>query len=137
MMRIKPLPVSAKIPFTFWVKVNHYVFHSHGQRCFVRDGAIWIDDPDDPAGRLTGAAASQLQAVRRLVQAGVLGVEEALCMGAETPARALGLDQELGRLIPGARADLIVLGAELELLEVLVGGNPVRGEGAEKAETGR
>ena len=38
-------------------------------------------------------------------------------------ARALGLESELGRLAPGARADLIVLaGPALELSEVYVGG---------------
>ncbi len=103
------------------------VFHSHGRRCTVRDGAIWFDDPTDPSGRrLTGAAATQLEATRRLVRAGVLSLEEALTMGSESPAAALGLASEVGRLAVGARADLIVLrGTDLELSEVLVGGEPV------------
>jgi N-acetylglucosamine-6-phosphate deacetylase len=57
------------------------------------------------------------------VKRGVVGLEEALEMASETPARALGLERELGVLVPGARADLIVLrGPELELEDVLVGG---------------
>jgi len=103
------------------------VFHWGGRSCFARDGAFWIADPQDPGGppRLTGAAASQLEAVRRLVRAGVLGLEEALTLATETPARALGLEDELGRLVPGAHADLIVLDADLALREVRVGGRPV------------
>ena len=90
------------------------------------------------AERLRLVSATRFQGVsKNKISGGVLGVEEALCMGTETPARALGLDEELGRLVAGARADLIVLAGGLELVEVLVGGNPVWAEGAEKAETGR
>ncbi len=105
------------------------VFHSHGRTCRVTDGAIWIDDPEAEGGRrLTGAAASQLEAVRRLVAAGVLGVAEALTMAAETPARVLGVEDERGRLVPGSRADLIVLaGDSLRLAEVLLGGTSFPG----------
>jgi len=101
-------------------------FESHGRRCRVKDGAIWLveDDPGAPA-RLTGAEACQLEAVRRLVRAQVLSLPEALTMASESPARALGLEAELGRLVPGARADFLVLDPRtLALREVLVGGEP-------------
>ena len=101
-------------------------FHSHGHRCVERDGAIWIDDPARP-GRLAGAAAPQLEAVRRLVAAGVVSLADALHMASETPARALGLEEDRGRLSVGARADFIVLeGAGLELSDVVVGGRSIR-----------
>ena len=77
--------------------------------------------------RLAGTAMGQLAMVRRLVGAGVVSLEEALTMGSATPARALGLDPELGNIAPGARADLIVLEADtLELEQALVGGYPAR-----------
>ncbi len=103
------------------------VFQSHGKRCLVRDGAIWIADPEDQLKmRLTGAAAAQLEAVRRLVRAGVVSAEEALTLAGESPARALGLDRELGVIAVGARADLLVLrGPELELAEVWIDGTAV------------
>lgn len=95
------------------------VFHSHGRRCVVRDGAIFLDEPGG-RGRLTGAAAPQLEAVRRLVKAGVTTPAQALTMASESPARALGIEAQRGRLAVGARAELIVLGGEgLELLEVV------------------
>lgn len=103
-------------------------FESHGRRCRVQGGAIWIvpEDPSAPA-RLTGAEACQLEAVRRLVRARVVGVAEVLTMASESPARALGLERELGRLVPGAWADLISLDPRnLELREVLVGGEAPR-----------
>ena len=107
-------------------------FHWHGREHVIRDGAAWYpaedpesDDPARSAPRLAGSATGQLEAVRRLVSRGVLSVEEALTMGGEAPARALGLEAELGRLVVGARADLLVLeGPGLELREVLLGGDP-------------
>jgi N-acetylglucosamine-6-phosphate deacetylase len=102
-------------------------FCSHGRSCVAEDGAAWFDDPTAPGGRrLTGTVLGQLDAVRRLVARGVLSVEEALAMASETPARALGMGDELGTLRPGARADVIVLrGPELALERVLVGGEPL------------
>jgi N-acetylglucosamine-6-phosphate deacetylase len=102
-------------------------FHWHGREHVVRDGAAF-HPPEREGGelKLAGSALSQLEMVRRLVASGVVGLEEALTMATETPARALGLESELGRLVPGARADLLVLsGAGLELSEVYVGGEPL------------
>jgi N-acetylglucosamine-6-phosphate deacetylase len=99
-------------------------FHSHGREHLLREGAAWYPPkaPGD-APRLAGSALSQLEMVRRLVSRGVLGLPEALAMASSTPARALGLEKELGELRQGLRADLLVLtGRELELSQVWVGG---------------
>jgi N-acetylglucosamine-6-phosphate deacetylase len=103
------------------------VFHWHGREHEVREGAAWYR-PGGPSTELalTGSAMGQLEMVRRLATRGVVTLAEALTMAAETPARALGLERDLGRLVPGARADLLVLrGAELELEAVLVAGRPL------------
>jgi len=114
------------------------VFHSHGFECRVADGAIWIDDPETGEPRLTGAATTQLEAIRRLTGRGVVGLEEALTMATATPARALGLEQELGHLRVGARADLLVLhGPDLILGEVLLGGQPLPPGPSGSAASGR
>jgi N-acetylglucosamine-6-phosphate deacetylase len=61
--------------------------------------------------------------VRKLSARGVLGLAEALTIASATPARALGLDREIGELRSGLSADLIVLrGPELALGEVWVSG---------------
>jgi N-acetylglucosamine-6-phosphate deacetylase len=101
-------------------------FEWQGRLCRVRDGAIWLDAEGGAPPRLTGAEASQLEAVRRLVRARVVDVADARTMASESPARALGLERELGRLVEGAHADLLVLDpATLAPREVLVGGEPL------------
>ena len=75
--------------------------------------------------RLAGSASSQLEMVRKLVSTGVCALHEALTMASATPARALGLEHELGVVRAGAMADLLVLeGDGLELARVLVAGRP-------------
>jgi N-acetylglucosamine-6-phosphate deacetylase len=102
------------------------VFQWHGREHLVRDGAAWYRPPEGGEPRLTGSALGQLEMVRRLVQRGVVGLAEALAMASETPARALGLEREIGRLAPGARADLILLDPlSLELREVRIQGRRV------------
>jgi N-acetylglucosamine-6-phosphate deacetylase len=103
------------------------VFEWHGREHIVRDGTAYYPANDERAApQLAGTAMGQLDMVRRLVARGVVGVEDALTMASETPARALGMFGELGFLAPRARADLIVLrGPQLELSEVRVGGELV------------
>jgi N-acetylglucosamine-6-phosphate deacetylase len=99
-------------------------FHSHGREHLLREGAAWYParKPGE-APKLAGSALSQLEMVRLLVARGVVGLPEALTMASGTPARALGLERELGELRLGLRADLIVLaGRELELSQVWVAG---------------
>jgi N-acetylglucosamine-6-phosphate deacetylase len=99
-------------------------FGWHGREHVVRDGAAFYPaaQPGSPP-RLAGSACSQLEMIRRLVSRGVVGLAEALTMASATPARALGLERELGELRPGLAADLLVLrGKELEIEQVFVRG---------------
>jgi N-acetylglucosamine-6-phosphate deacetylase len=100
------------------------VFHSHGREHLVREGTAFYPSSDARGSpRLAGSAMSQLEMVRRLVQRGVVGLTDALTMASETPARALGLENELGALRPGLAADFLVLrGAALEIEAVYVSG---------------
>jgi len=103
------------------------VFHWHGREHFVRDGAAYYAPVDARASeRLAGSASSQLEMVRKLTARGVVGVPEALAMASTTPARALGLERELGALESGLAADFIVLrGRGLELEAVWIAGHEV------------
>ncbi len=103
------------------------VFHTHGRELRVRDGASWYRPETGGSGeKLAGSASSQLEMVRKLVGAGVVSLADALVMAGPTPARALGLDAQIGRLAPGARADLVVLeGPKLVLARVLVSGHEI------------
>jgi N-acetylglucosamine-6-phosphate deacetylase len=76
------------------------------------------------AGSLAGSALTMLDAVRNLH---ALGVPLAAAIGAaaEAPAR-MARRRDLGRIEPGARADLIVLDDSIELDQVLRAGTPQR-----------
>jgi N-acetylglucosamine-6-phosphate deacetylase len=99
-------------------------FHSHGRDHLIQGGAAYYPpDESHPEARLAGSALSQLEMVQRLCREGVLNPAEALTMASHTPARALGVEKDLGSLQLGARADLIVLGgAALDLQQVWVAG---------------
>jgi N-acetylglucosamine-6-phosphate deacetylase len=75
--------------------------------------------------------------VSGLVAAGVVGIEEALARAATSPARALGLEDEIGVIAPGARANLLVLDQDLVLETVYVAGVPLAEEGQASAPAGR
>jgi N-acetylglucosamine-6-phosphate deacetylase len=66
------------------------------------DGAARLPD-----GTLVGSTLSMDHAVRNVVGLGV-PIERALEMAATIPAQALGLNDR-GRIVPGARADLVAL----------------------------
>jgi N-acetylglucosamine-6-phosphate deacetylase len=71
-------------------------------------------------GVLAGSALTMPQAVRNLVEAGVR-LEDALAAASAVPARVLGLT-EVGRLVPGGPADVVVIDDGLEVLQTIVGG---------------
>jgi N-acetylglucosamine-6-phosphate deacetylase len=72
---------------------------------------------------LAGSTVTMIDAVRNLV---ALGASEAAALAAatEVPARIIGRD-DVGRLEPGAEADLVVLDDALELTRVVVAGEDV------------
>ena len=92
----------------------------------VRGGAARLSDGDDAplAGPedapLAGGTAHLLDVVRRCVSVGV-GLAEAVTAATTTPARVLGLDEPQA-LVPGARADLVVVDAGLRPVRVMRSG---------------
>ncbi len=106
------------------------VFHSHGRDHVLRDGTSYYPPKAGGELKLAGSAMSQLEMVRRLVTRGVVGLPEALAMACQTPARALGLERELGSLRPGLAADFLTLrGPELALEHVWIAGVKVQPAG--------
>lgn len=102
-------------------------FHAHGREHVMQGGAFFeASRSPSERPRLSGSACSQLEMVRRLTARGVVGLPEALTMASTTPARALGLEKELGELRAGLAADFILLrGRGLELAGVYVAGRRV------------
>jgi N-acetylglucosamine-6-phosphate deacetylase len=73
-----------------------------------------------PEGQLAGSVLTMIDAVRNVHALGI-PLEEALAAAAEVPARIAGRP-DLGRLAPGAPADVVVLDDNLEIVRVLVEG---------------
>ncbi|MGL3149510.1 N-acetylglucosamine-6-phosphate deacetylase [Microbacterium sp. A82] len=83
----------------------------------VTDGIARTDE----TGSIAGSTLTQDVALRRAVQAGA-SLVEAIRALTETPARAIGLGDQLGRLIPGYQADAVLLDADLQVVHVQTGG---------------
>lgn len=66
-------------------------------------------------GTLAGSAIDMARAVRHCVSRVGIPLEAALKMASLHPAQMLGLDGHLGRIAPGYVANLVVLGAALEV----------------------
>jgi N-acetylglucosamine-6-phosphate deacetylase len=97
------------------------VFELHGRR-ISRDGAR-LTNPD---GTLAGAAITMIEAVRYGVFGLGVPLAAALQMATLTPARLLRVEDRIGRLAPGLRADLLQLDEALNVRGVWVGGKESR-----------
>ena len=75
-----------------------------------------------PEGVLAGSALDMATAVRNTVQNLGLAKDEALRMATIYPARYLGVEDQLGLLEPGHRANLAIMDAEVHVREVMIGG---------------
>ena len=74
-------------------------------------------------GTLAGAHLDMASAVRNAVKLAHVPLDEALRAASLTPARFLGLDNERGMLVAGARADLVALTEELKVVATWIGGS--------------
>jgi N-acetylglucosamine-6-phosphate deacetylase len=74
-------------------------------------------------GTLAGSVLSMAEALRAVVAAGAT-FEQAVAAATSRPAALLGRD-DVGRLLPGARADVVVLDDALSVTSTLLGGTPV------------
>jgi N-acetylglucosamine-6-phosphate deacetylase len=88
-----------------------------GQAVTVADGVARLGGH----GAIAGSTLTMDAALRRAVHSGV-SIVDAARMAATTPARVLGRDAELGALVPGLRADIVVLDSELRVTSVLRSG---------------
>lgn len=85
-------------------------FELIGQTIKLADGRLITE-----GGTLAGAHLDMASAVRNAVRLAQVPLENALRAASLTPARFMGVDDERGSLIPGARADLVALTQELDV----------------------
>jgi N-acetylglucosamine-6-phosphate deacetylase len=99
------------------VGTNATSFTLYGHTILRRDGRLVTEN-----GTLAGADIDMAAAVRNCVHLLELPLEESLRMASLYPASFLGLDDQLGRVAPGYRADLTLLRPDLSVLATWVGG---------------
>jgi N-acetylglucosamine-6-phosphate deacetylase len=92
-------------------------FMLNGERITMRDGRCVNGE-----GALAGAALDMATAVRNTVRDVGLPLGTALAMASLHPATFLGLDDRIGRIAPGWRADLVALDADLRVVRTWIGG---------------
>jgi len=86
----------------------------------VAGGVARIVEPDGSAGAIAGGVAHLLDVVRHVVRAGV-PIVDAVRSAATTPAEVLGRD-DLGALVAGRRADVVVVSSDLAPQRVMRAG---------------
>lgn len=89
-----------------------------GQAVTVADGVARLSRD----GSIAGSTLTMDAALRHAVAAGV-ALPDACRMIATTPARAIGLGDQVGALQPGLRADLVLLDDDLNVVRVMRGGD--------------
>ena len=102
-------PVGGRIPhFT----LNGEMIEARGSSCWRRDGV------------LAGTALDMASAVRNCVHLLGMPLARALGLASTEPARFLGVDDQLGRLEPGYRADMVALDpVEVQVLGTWLAGS--------------
>ncbi|SDB47295.1 N-acetylglucosamine-6-phosphate deacetylase [Bauldia litoralis] len=93
-------------------------FVLHGRTVTRERGRLTMED-----GTLAGSDLDMATAVRNTVEALGLPLEIALRMASRTPAEFLGLDDEIGQIAPGFRADLVLLDAGLTVQQTWINGS--------------
>ncbi len=99
------------------VGTNLDAFQLMGRTILLRDGRL-----TDADGTLAGAHLDMASAVRNAVTLAKLPPEDALRAASLTPAMFLGLEHERGALTGGARADMVALTEEMEVIGTWVSG---------------
>ena len=92
-------------------------FYLSGKKIFLDGGRLV-----DATGTLAGAHLAMDEAVRNIVDFLGINLSDAFRMASTTPADAIGLGGELGRVRPGYRASLTLLDNSIRSLGVIVDG---------------
>ena len=87
-------------------------FDLGGQMVTVREGKATLAN-----GTIAGSVSNLHQEVKNLVRFGI-PLEQAVKAASLIPARSIGLEEEIGSIAPGKRADLVVLDENLDIVAV-------------------
>ena len=99
------------------VGAAHPEFMLQGKKITVKDG-ICVDEN----GILSGSAIDMASAVRNSVSMLGVPLDEAVRMGSTYPAEFLGLGDEIGRIAPGYRANLVAMTERIQVRQTWIDG---------------
>lgn len=88
-----------------------------GQQVFYQDGKCLSAE-----GTLGGSALTMIEAVANCVRYAEIPLDEALRMASTYPARAIGMADQLGKLVPGYRADLVIFDDQFQVTGMVEAG---------------
>jgi N-acetylglucosamine-6-phosphate deacetylase len=91
-----------------------------GERIFVRDGRTALA-AGSATGTIAGSVITMSQALKNIISLGV-EIDKAVRMATIVPARAAGVDQEIGSIKIGKRADLIALDKDFNVRVGIIDG---------------
>lgn len=92
----------------------------------VAHGVARLVEPDGTLGAIAGSAVTLAEAVRRSILDADIDPAQALRAATANPAEMIGLD-DVGRLLPGGRADLVLLDPDWQVRRVMHRGRWVEG----------
>lgn len=100
------------------------VYQLGGQKVFVKNGEARLEN-----GQLAGSILTLDQAIRNINKLKVLSLPRLFNLVTYNPARLLGLENEIGQIAPGCRADLVLMDEEFRVKNVYIDGREVVKEG--------
>jgi len=116
-------------------ELQQLLLHNKGihRIILITDSCIYHDSapeelahvPDlnfDAEGTIAGSKMTMEQACRNIMTHTNCGIAQAFLMASRNPARAIGLDQEVGTIEAGKRADLVFVDDKFQVQKVILGG---------------
>ncbi|WP_315316721.1 N-acetylglucosamine-6-phosphate deacetylase [Pantoea vagans] len=101
--------------------ISEFIFA--GKTIYYRDG-LCVDEN----GTLSGSALTMIEAVQNSVEHVGIALDEALRMASLYPARAMGVERQLGSIEAGKIANLTVFTRDFKIIKTLVNGDDVLSE---------
>ncbi|MGO2307118.1 MAG: N-acetylglucosamine-6-phosphate deacetylase [Providencia sp.] len=99
-------------------EMDHFIFA--GKTIYYRDG-LCVDEN----GTLSGSSLTMIDAVKNSVEHVGIALDETLRMATLYPARAIGVDDSLGSIVPGKIANLTAFNHDFKVLATYVNGEEV------------
>lgn len=95
-------------------------YDSGGQTVYVKDGQARLSD-----GTIAGSSAKLFSCVKKAISFGI-PPEDAVKAATINPAKASGLDGQIGSIETGKYADLLILDKNFEIINVIINGKIYR-----------